>query len=139
AGVQVGLETHQCVCREVETRDTHILSFMWGVYHHFGGSVVTGGVTGGLARTHQVRFRILFIEVESIWAGYERHSWCWGMIRLKYKEWNHSPNYKGIPTTLKDIQLLLGQRSEAHFQWTPYEDPTIRAVILDEFLQNPNI
>ncbi|MBA0784671.1 hypothetical protein Gotri_028199 [Gossypium trilobum] len=25
------------------------------------------------------------------------------------------------------------------FQWTPYEDPTIRAVILDEFFQNPNI
>ncbi|MBA0753293.1 hypothetical protein Gogos_021073, partial [Gossypium gossypioides] len=24
------------------------------------------------------------------------------------------------------------------FQWTPYEDPAIRAVILDEFFQNPN-
>ncbi|KAK5794511.1 hypothetical protein PVK06_035742 [Gossypium arboreum] len=24
------------------------------------------------------------------------------------------------------------------FQWTPYEDPTIRAVIPDEYLQNPN-
>ncbi|MFQ6657326.1 hypothetical protein Gotur_027049 [Gossypium turneri] len=25
------------------------------------------------------------------------------------------------------------------FQWTPYEDPKIRAVILDEFFQNLNI
>ncbi|MFQ6665704.1 hypothetical protein Gotur_032332 [Gossypium turneri] len=24
------------------------------------------------------------------------------------------------------------------FQWTPYEDPVIRAVIPDEYLQNPN-
>ncbi|MBA0875697.1 hypothetical protein Goshw_007535, partial [Gossypium schwendimanii] len=24
------------------------------------------------------------------------------------------------------------------FQWTPYEDSTIRAVIPDEFFQNPN-
>ncbi|MBA0850699.1 hypothetical protein Goshw_004605 [Gossypium schwendimanii] len=47
--------------------------------------------------------------------------------------------YVGIPTTLKDIRLLLDQRSEAHFQWTPYEDPSIRAVIPDEFFQNLNI
>ncbi|MBA0670831.1 hypothetical protein Goklo_029143, partial [Gossypium klotzschianum] len=24
------------------------------------------------------------------------------------------------------------------FEWTPYEDPVIRAVISDEYLQNPN-
>ncbi|MFQ6627552.1 hypothetical protein Gotur_004767, partial [Gossypium turneri] len=48
-------------------------------------------------------------------------------------------SYRGIPTALEDIRLLLDQRSEAHFQWTPYEDPAIRAVIPDEFLQNPNI
>ncbi|MBA0878022.1 hypothetical protein Goshw_008788, partial [Gossypium schwendimanii] len=24
------------------------------------------------------------------------------------------------------------------FQWTPYEDPIIRVVILDEYFQNPN-
>ncbi|KAG8478972.1 hypothetical protein CXB51_028855 [Gossypium anomalum] len=53
--------------------------------------------------------------------------------------WNHSSSYEGIPTVLKDIQFLLDQRSEAHFQWTPYKDPTIRAVIPDEFLHNPNI
>ncbi|MFQ6657903.1 hypothetical protein Gotur_027379, partial [Gossypium turneri] len=53
--------------------------------------------------------------------------------------WNHSMSYVGIPTALKDIRLLLDQRPEAHFQWTPYEDPTIRAVIPDEFFQNPNI
>ncbi|MBA0669706.1 hypothetical protein Goklo_029097 [Gossypium klotzschianum] len=36
------------------------------------------------------------------------------------------------------MQLLLDQQSEAQFQWTPYEDPAIRAVISDEYLQNPN-
>ncbi|MBA0557639.1 hypothetical protein Golob_014695 [Gossypium lobatum] len=29
---------------EVETRDTHILSFMRGVYHHFGGRTVAIGI-----------------------------------------------------------------------------------------------
>ncbi|MFQ6663183.1 hypothetical protein Gotur_030796, partial [Gossypium turneri] len=48
-------------------------------------------------------------------------------------------SYVGIPTALEDIRLLLDQRSEAQFQWTPYEDLAIRAVILDEFFQNPNI
>ncbi|KAK5776300.1 hypothetical protein PVK06_044259 [Gossypium arboreum] len=53
--------------------------------------------------------------------------------------WNHSASYVGIPTSLEDIWLLLDERSEAKFQWTPYEDPTIRVVIPDEFLQNLNI
>ncbi|MBA0621856.1 hypothetical protein Godav_007441, partial [Gossypium davidsonii] len=44
--------------------------------------------------------------------------------------WNHLTSYVGIPTALEDIRLLLNQRSEAQ---TPYEDPKIRAVILDEF------
>ncbi|MFQ6621745.1 hypothetical protein Gotur_001843 [Gossypium turneri] len=53
--------------------------------------------------------------------------------------WNHLASYVGLPTSLEDIRLLLDQRSEAQFQWTPYEDPTIRAVIPDEFFQNLNI
>ncbi|MBA0789004.1 hypothetical protein Gotri_026289, partial [Gossypium trilobum] len=53
--------------------------------------------------------------------------------------WNHLASYVGIPTAFEDIRLLLDQRSEAHSQWTPNEDPAIRAVILDEFFQNPNI
>ncbi|KAK5832845.1 hypothetical protein PVK06_016648 [Gossypium arboreum] len=53
--------------------------------------------------------------------------------------WNHSASYVGIPTSLEYIRLLLDQRSEAQFQWTPYEDPEIRAEIPDEFFQNPNI
>ncbi|MBA0876366.1 hypothetical protein Goshw_026531, partial [Gossypium schwendimanii] len=53
--------------------------------------------------------------------------------------WNHLESYVGIPTALKDIRLLLDQRSEAQFQWTPYEDPAIQAVIQDEFFQNLNI
>ncbi|KAG8486805.1 hypothetical protein CXB51_020305 [Gossypium anomalum] len=53
--------------------------------------------------------------------------------------WNHSASYVGIPTSLEDIRLLLDQRSEAQFQWTPYEDPAIRAIIPDEYFQNPNI
>ncbi|KAG8486601.1 hypothetical protein CXB51_020080 [Gossypium anomalum] len=53
--------------------------------------------------------------------------------------WNHSASYARLPTCLEDIRLLLEQRSEAQFQWTPYEDPAIRAVIPDEYLQNPNV
>ncbi|KAH1064774.1 hypothetical protein J1N35_029761 [Gossypium stocksii] len=53
--------------------------------------------------------------------------------------WNHSASYVGIPTSLEDIRLLLDQRLEAQFEWTPYEDPAVRAVISDEFLQNPNM
>ncbi|XP_052490442.1 uncharacterized protein LOC128042951 [Gossypium raimondii] len=53
-------------------------------------------------------------------------------------EWNHLTSYRELPSELKDIWLLLEQRSEAEFQWTPYEDPAIWAVIPEEFLQNPN-
>ncbi|KAH1106782.1 hypothetical protein J1N35_010550 [Gossypium stocksii] len=53
--------------------------------------------------------------------------------------WNHPASYVGIPTALEDIWLLLDQRSETQFQWTPYEDPVIRAAILEEFFQNLNI
>ncbi|MFQ6660531.1 hypothetical protein Gotur_029016, partial [Gossypium turneri] len=53
-------------------------------------------------------------------------------------ELNHSTSYARLPTSLEDIRLLLDQRSEAQFQWTPYEDPAIRAVILDEYFQNLN-
>ncbi|KAG8497312.1 hypothetical protein CXB51_008523 [Gossypium anomalum] len=49
--------------------------------------------------------------------------------------WNHSASYARLPTCLEDIRLLLEQWSEAQFQWTPYEDPAIRAVIPDEYLQ----
>ncbi|MBA0618941.1 hypothetical protein Godav_028202 [Gossypium davidsonii] len=69
--MQVGPETHQCVHREVETRDAHIPSSMRGVYHHFGGRVVTIGVADEWA------------EVGSRWASYETHFWNQGMIRLK--------------------------------------------------------
>ncbi|KAH1097789.1 hypothetical protein J1N35_014710 [Gossypium stocksii] len=47
-------------------------------------------------------------------------------------------SYVGIPTSLEDIRLLLDQQSDTQFEWTPYEDPVIRAVILDEYFQNPN-
>ncbi|KAH1031981.1 hypothetical protein J1N35_044155 [Gossypium stocksii] len=43
--VQVGLETHQRVDREAETRDAHIPSFMRKVYHHLGGRTITTGIT----------------------------------------------------------------------------------------------
>ncbi|MBA0776650.1 hypothetical protein Gotri_011615 [Gossypium trilobum] len=35
------------------------------------------------ATIFQVRFRIIFMEVGSRWAGYETHSRSRGMIRLK--------------------------------------------------------
>ncbi|KAK5784722.1 hypothetical protein PVK06_039249 [Gossypium arboreum] len=65
----------------------------------------------------------------------------WAQFRFPFlrPRVNHSASYVGIPTSLEDIQLLLDQRSEAQFQWTPYEDPAIQAVIPDEFFQNLNI
>ncbi|KAH1057165.1 hypothetical protein J1N35_035230 [Gossypium stocksii] len=45
--------------------------------------------------------------------------------------WNHSASYVRIPTSLKDIRLLLDQQSDT-------QDPTIRVVIPDEYFQNPN-
>ncbi|MFQ6657871.1 hypothetical protein Gotur_027362 [Gossypium turneri] len=61
------------------------------------------------------------------------------MLKTYLIRWNHSASYVGIPTALEDIRLPLDQLSEAQFQWTPYEDPTIRVVIPDEFFQNLNI
>ncbi|KAK5794448.1 hypothetical protein PVK06_035674 [Gossypium arboreum] len=60
-------------------------------------------------------------------------------LGLPVDGWNHSASYVGIPTSLEDIRLLLDQRSEAQFQWTPNEDSTIQAVIPDEIFQNSNI
>lgn len=45
--------------------------------------------------------------------------------------WNHALSHVGLPTELQDIRLLLDQQLEVDFEWTPYEDPTIRAVIPD--------
>ncbi|MBA0678324.1 hypothetical protein Goari_019678 [Gossypium aridum] len=61
------------------------------------------------------------------------------MLKIYLIRWNHSMSYAGIPIALEDIRLLLNQWSKAQFQWTPYKDPTIRAVIMDEFFQNPKI
>ncbi|KAK5785009.1 hypothetical protein PVK06_039550 [Gossypium arboreum] len=65
----------------------------------------------------------------------------WARFRFPFlrPQWNHPVSYVGIPTALEDIRLLLDQRSEAQFQWTPNEDPAIRAVIPEEFFQNLNI
>ncbi|KAH1082693.1 hypothetical protein J1N35_022454 [Gossypium stocksii] len=52
--------------------------------------------------------------------------------------WNHSVSYVRIPTFLEDIRLLLDQRSDVEFEWTPYDYPTIRAVIPDEYFQTLN-
>ncbi|KAK5784863.1 hypothetical protein PVK06_039402 [Gossypium arboreum] len=56
---------------------------------------------------------------------------------------NLSRNLVHLRWLLKLIDLKatseLNQRSEAQFQWASYEDPAIRVVILDEFLQNPNV
>ncbi|KAG8499494.1 hypothetical protein CXB51_005955 [Gossypium anomalum] len=62
------------------------------------------------------------------------HPYTFPLIKRR----NHSASYVGISISLEDIRLVLDQRSEAQFQWTPYEDPAIWAVIPDEFLQNPN-
>ncbi|KAH1122942.1 hypothetical protein J1N35_006102 [Gossypium stocksii] len=75
------------------------------------------------------RYRLLFLRPRM------NHPHTFPLIT----RWNHSASYVGIPTSLEDIRLLLDQRSEAQFEWTPYEDPTVRAVIPDELFQNPNI
>ncbi|MBA0751933.1 hypothetical protein Gogos_000821, partial [Gossypium gossypioides] len=54
-GVLVGAETHQQIHREVETRDAHIPSSMWRVYHQFRGRAITIGIAGGWVYTHRVR------------------------------------------------------------------------------------
>ncbi|PPR91066.1 hypothetical protein GOBAR_AA29620 [Gossypium barbadense] len=74
------------------------------------------------------RFRFPFLHPRV------NHPYTFPLIR-----WNHSASFVGLPTSLEDIQPLLDQRSEAQFQWTPYEDPAIRAVIPDDFFQNLNI
>ncbi|MBA0630440.1 hypothetical protein Godav_002540, partial [Gossypium davidsonii] len=53
--------------------------------------------------------------------------------------WNHVSSYVGLPDELHDIRLLLDQRLEAEFEWTPYFDPAIQESILSKFLVNPNI
>ncbi|KAG8478585.1 hypothetical protein CXB51_028436 [Gossypium anomalum] len=52
--------------------------------------------------------------------------------------WNRSASYVEIPNSLEDLLLLLDQRSDTQFEWTPYDDPVIRTVIPDEYVQNPN-
>ncbi|KAH1082305.1 hypothetical protein J1N35_022066 [Gossypium stocksii] len=37
------------------------------------------------------------------------------------------------------MRLLLDQRSEGKFEWTPYSDLTIQECISSKFLVNPNI
>ncbi|KAG8478820.1 hypothetical protein CXB51_028798 [Gossypium anomalum] len=65
-------------------------------------------------------------------------SWESAVLATLYR-WNHPASYIGIPSALEDIRLLLDQQLETQFQWTPYEDPAIRAVIPEEFFQNLNI
>ncbi|MBA0654003.1 hypothetical protein Goklo_021092, partial [Gossypium klotzschianum] len=51
----------------------------------------------------------------------------WLLKLVNFRE----PSYVGLPNELQDIRLLLDQRSEAEFEWTPYENPTIQECILD--------
>ncbi|MFQ6657203.1 hypothetical protein Gotur_026985, partial [Gossypium turneri] len=74
----------------------------------------------------------------------------WGSAVLKILYWEMcgatplnkakiGASYVGIPTALEDIRLLLDQRLKVQFQWIPYEDSAIRAIIPDNFFQNLNI
>ncbi|MBA0556031.1 hypothetical protein Golob_026172 [Gossypium lobatum] len=53
--------------------------------------------------------------------------------------WNHEPGYVELSDELRDIQLLLDQRSKVEFEWTSYSDSTIQECILSKFMVNPNI
>ncbi|PPR84873.1 hypothetical protein GOBAR_AA35841 [Gossypium barbadense] len=85
-----------------------------------------GGCLSLLQSWAQFRFPFLRPRVD--------HPYTFSLIT----RWNHSASYARLLTCLEDIRLLLEQWSEAQFQWTPYEDPAIWAVIPDEYLQNPN-
>ncbi|MBA0620849.1 hypothetical protein Godav_006518 [Gossypium davidsonii] len=50
--------------------------------------------------------------------------------------WNHGSSYARLPNELRDIRLLLDQRSKVEM---PYENPTIQECIPLKFLVNPNI
>ncbi|MBA0878257.1 hypothetical protein Goshw_002715 [Gossypium schwendimanii] len=67
------------------------------------------------------RFRFLFLRPR---VG---HPYTFPLIT----RWNYPTSYARLPTSLEDIRLLLDQQPEA-------QDPTIRAVIPDEYFQNPN-
>ncbi|KAK5774672.1 hypothetical protein PVK06_042528 [Gossypium arboreum] len=86
-----------------------------------------GGCLSLLQLWAQFRFSFLHHQVS--------HPYTFPLIT----RWNHLASYVGIPTALEDIQLLLDQRSEVQFQWTPYEDLAIQAIIPEEFFQNLNI
>ncbi|KAG8493634.1 hypothetical protein CXB51_011039 [Gossypium anomalum] len=114
------------------------------------GYAVTGSAQsadwGSYATSFWVLFRIKLTEVGSRWQhctgrcarrrdrikpkledAYHYYNHGHGFAFHFYVlEWNYWVSYVGIPTSLEDIWLLLDQRSEAQFQWTPYEDPAIR-------------
>ncbi|MFQ6623816.1 hypothetical protein Gotur_004003 [Gossypium turneri] len=92
-----------------------------------------GGCLSLLQSWAQFRFLFLRPRVD--------HPYTFPLItRLKFYliRWNHPASHSRVPSSLEDIRLLLDQRSEAQFEWTPYEDPVIWAVIPEEFLQNLN-
>ncbi|MBA0876436.1 hypothetical protein Goshw_020086 [Gossypium schwendimanii] len=49
-----GPETYQCFDREVETRDAHIPSSMWGVHYHVGRCQYAIRIAGGRVPSHRV-------------------------------------------------------------------------------------
>ncbi|KAK5770355.1 hypothetical protein PVK06_046505 [Gossypium arboreum] len=120
-GVQVEPETHQRINRERSDRDG------LGTRH-------IPGVKDDSTELERIRYARAYI-LEMI-GGSLMQDLSQNLIHLR---WNHLASYVGIPAALEDIRLLLDQRSEAQFQWIPYEDPAIQAVILEEFFQNLNI
>ncbi|KAG8493078.1 hypothetical protein CXB51_010419 [Gossypium anomalum] len=107
----------------------------------YGGRIEMGWLRdtfpeSGNNSTEVERIRFARAYILEMIRGYLMPDLLRNLIHLR---WNHPASYVGIPTALKDIRLLLDQQLEAKFQWTPYEDPTIRAVISEEFFQNPNI
>ncbi|KAG8503892.1 hypothetical protein CXB51_001829 [Gossypium anomalum] len=56
---------------------------------------------------------------------------------VAYHYYNHGLGSLSIFTSSSEPPIYIPTHNE--FQWTPYEDPIIRAVISEEFFQNPNI
>ncbi|KAG8491259.1 hypothetical protein CXB51_014433 [Gossypium anomalum] len=111
-------------------RDAHIPSSTQIVYYHFGRRPVTIRIADGWVRTHRLTNLVRGLPCWQHCTGrcagrrdqikpksevayhYYNHGLDFA-FHFYVLEWNHPASYIGIPTALKDIRLLLDQRSEA--------------------------
>ncbi|KAH1040072.1 hypothetical protein J1N35_041815 [Gossypium stocksii] len=118
----------------IDTRDTHIPSFIRPVYYHTRGHAITARVISGWVGSDWVSCRCRL----------ERCMWLLKLMDLRETGrlswgWNCGPSYVGLPKELQVIRLLLDQQSKAEFEWMSYSNLRLQVCIPSEFLVNPNI